>query len=203
MKKVWVRTSFRLKADSVKRLKNLCERSGYKQKEILDEILNRGLDSNIFSKELAERKDTSKPIEVPEVYKSWVDLSNTQRTTYEVNQSNLEGLDKIVEVHHYLNRDQVLNIIIFRMSEALSFPLKAERKKLLKLTPKIKRLIGLKKMIEKDILKTLGEDTTALSVIQWKQFSESVEHFERAFAVWSTGAIFYSNGEKKVNRRVL
>ncbi len=189
MKKKWMRTSFRLKPESEAKLKNLCERSGYKQKEILDEVVRKGLEMNNFSEEI-EKSETSI---FPEVYKPWVDLTNAQRKTFEVTSQNIEGIDKIIRVHNYLNRDQVMNMFIFIISEALSFPLKVERKKLQKIRPKIKRLIGLKKMIEKDINNVLGKDANGLTIIQWKSFSDSIEHFEKAFHIWSSDTMFYKN----------
>lgn len=196
MKKKWLRTTFRLKPESELRLKNLCERSGYKQKEILDEVMKRGLDMNIFSEEV-EKSETSI---FPDVYKPWIDLNKTHRKTYEVTNINIEGIDKIVRIHDYLNRDQVLNMFIFIVSESLCFPLKSERKKMQKIRPKIKRLTGLKKMIEKEIIGVLGKDADALTIIQWESFSKSVENFEKAFDRWSSDTLFYKNEKNNVGR---
>ena len=196
MKKKWLRTTFRLKPESELRLKNVCERSGYKQKEILDEVMRRGLEMNIFSEEV-EKSETSI---FPDVYKPWIDLNETHRKTYEVTNINIEGIDKIVRVHNYLNRDQVLNMFVFIVSETLCFPLKSERKKMQKIRPKIKRLSGLKKMIEKDIADVLGKNADALTIIQWEAFSKSLENFEKAFDRWSSDTLFYKNEKNNVGR---
>ena len=208
MNKKWLRTSFRLKPESEIRLKNLCERSGYKQKEILDEVVRGALAMNIFSDEIeksekSEKSEESEKSIFPEVYKPWVDLTNAQRKTYEVTSQNIEEIDKIIQVHNYLNRDQVMNMFVFLTSEALCFPLKVERRKLQKIRPKIKRLIGLKKMIEKDILNVLGKDADALTIIRWKSFSDSVEHFEKTFDRWSSDTLFYKNKNQKTQGRSL
>lgn len=199
MNKKWLRTSFRLKPESELRLKSLCERSGYKQKEILDEVMRRGLEMNIFPEPIG-KPDISV---LPDVYKPWIELNETHRKTYEVTNINIEGIDKFVRVHDYLNRDQILNVLVFIVSESLSFPLKNERKKMQKIRPKIKRLAGLKKMIEKDIIDVLGKDTDALFLVKWDQLSRSLEEFEKAFDRWSSDTLFYKNKNVKTQGRFL
>ncbi|MFV8258271.1 hypothetical protein ACNQKP_10705 [Bdellovibrio bacteriovorus] len=181
MKKQWLRTSFRLKKESEERIKSLCDRSGYKQKEILDEVIRRGFEMKIFSDEV-EKSETSI---FPEVYKPWIDLQKTSRKTYEITKQNSKFLEDIVSVHDYLNRDQVLNLLIYIVSDGLIFPLKKERKKLLKIKPKLKRLIGLKNLIERDLTDVLGDNSDALTLLNWKELNSSLQAFERAFDKWS------------------
>ena len=181
MKAGWTRTSFRVKPEAHQKLRELSERSGCKLKEFLDETIKRSARSGLWRVEPDGKLADS--------YLECVELQDADRVTFEVSAEAMGLIGKIVEDHPDLNRDQVLSVILFTANHIYGFPLRAERKKLAKLRPQIKRLLGLSKMIDRELRKQFPDGHLVFALTGWEDFKKELTRLEGGFEKWSRDII--------------
>lgn len=181
MKGNWTRTSFRVQRNAHKKLKELSERSGCKLKEFLDETIKRSARSTLWQVIPGGKLADS--------YLQCVELQDAERVTFEVNEEALRLIGKIAGDHPDLNRDQILSIMLFSAQDIYGFPLRAERKKLAKLRPQIRRMIGLSKMIDRELRKQFPDGHAVYALTNWDSFQEELSSLEGGFEKWSRDII--------------
>ncbi len=182
MKNEWQTTSFRVQSAAHDKLKKLSERSGCKLKELLDEIIKRSARSPQQWRVVPGAK-------LDHHYSQAADLSKASRITFEVTTESLRLLTKIVIEHPDLSRDQVLSIMISVAEESFRFPMRAERKKIAKLRPQVKRIIGLSKIIDRQLKAYFPKDHLVYELTNWNDFQKALINLEGGFEKWSRDRI--------------
>jgi len=188
MKNKWSRTTFRIRKVDHQKLREMSDRAGYKIKEFLDEIIKRQAVSGIWEKGEGE---------IPEVYKDCLRLTGSSRVTFEISDEAMSVINQIAEDHKDLNRDQILSIMIFTSGYIFGFPLRLERKRLKKLKPLVKRIVGLSRTLDRELQKGFAVGHSIYGIIDWNGFLESTKRLDGATEAWSRDVISPGDQFKK------